>query len=208
MADSLRHNIFLSINQENPVSCRYSSGKGAGFILPGGDTIPSTYLIMTEVRDTTGIVRHSRWYAQGAVWPVVEQVTVNAGQEEYAAVNICPPDEQPRPKTLAKGTDRRNASVGIYGLLAQLHGSDPSPEPALPPGSGGYDITVTPRGITVRGEGADRATVRLYDTAGRLWHEGDASVPIPTSHLTAGVYLLHLTSDTVTYTTKLTIAGH
>ncbi len=63
-----------------------------------------------------------------------------------------------------------------------------------------------PQGITVRGEGADRATVRLYDTAGRLWHEGDASALIPTSQLTAGVYLLHITSDT--HTAKLTIAGH
>ncbi len=93
-------------------------------------------------------------------------------------------------------------------MLAQIHRSEPSPGPALPPGSGSYDITVMPQGITVRGEGTDRATVRLYDTAGRLWHEGDASTPIPTSQLTAGVYLLHITSDTATYTTKHTITGH
>lgn len=206
MADSLRHSMFLSIDRDNLVCCRYSSRRGEGFILPGGDTIPSTYCIETETCDTTGTMRHRRWYAEGAVWPVVEQVTVCSDQEEYSTVNICPPEEQPRHKAAVKGTGGSRQPRGIYGILAQLHGTDPDPgSPTWP--AGGFDITVTHQCISVTGEGTDRATVRLFDTAGRLWHEGTASSVIPTGYLAPGVYLLQIVSDTATFSTKLTITG-
>ena len=93
--DSVHHSVFMSIYRENKIYCRYSSSRGCGFILPGGDTIPSTYRVETEVSDSVATVTGRRWYAEGALWPVVEQITAQIGDEEYTTVNICPPDEQP-----------------------------------------------------------------------------------------------------------------
>ncbi|MDE6367712.1 MAG: hypothetical protein K2K94_00570, partial [Muribaculaceae bacterium] len=72
--DSVRHSVFMSIDRENRLFCRYSSNRGCGFILPGGDTIATTYRVETEVSDSASTVLRRQWYAEGAVWPVSNQL--------------------------------------------------------------------------------------------------------------------------------------
>lgn len=206
--DSVHHGVFMSIDRESRIASRYSSRKGGGFILPGGDTIPSTYCVETEVSDSAATVISRRWYAQGAIWHVVEQVTLRSGDEEYTAVNVCTLDEQPRRRNAVRSMNdsAKPDGGGIYDMLAQLHNSAPDPShPTDPTCDHTYAFTIDSQGITVTGEGADNATARLFDAAGRQWHEGPASETIPTNHLPSGVYLLQLSTATTNHTTKLTI---
>ena len=209
--DSVRHSVFLTVDRDSHILCRYSSRKGRGFIMPDGDTIASTYCVETEVSDSATTMRRRQWYAEGAVWPVVEQLTAKAGGEEYSAVNICPVGEQPRPRAAAKGKNGRVKTAGsrpggIYDMLAQLHSSDPAPtaptDPTIDPA---YAFTIDGDGINVTGGNTGLVTARLYDAAGRQWHEGPATATIPTAKLHAGVYLLQLNSFQSTQTIKLTI---
>ncbi len=205
--DSVHHSVFMTIDRENHIASRYSSRRGCGFIMPDGDTIPTTYCVETEVSDSAATVLRRQWYAEGAVWPVVEQVTAKAGDEEYSAVNICPVSEQPRQRAAVRGINgrvRTSGGGGIYDMLAQLHGTDPHPAyPTDPTADQPYAYAIDPQGITVRGAGAEDATARLFDAAGRQWHEGPATTTIPTTHLPAGVYLLQISTPTATHTCKL-----
>ena len=206
--DSVHHSVFMSIDRENKIYCRYSSSRGCGFILPGGDTIPSTYRVETEVSDSAVTVTGRRWYAEGALWPVVEQITAQIGDEEYTTVNICPPDEQPLSQATSRSVDDRTnpGRGGAYDMLAQLHGSEPDPSrPTDPTADPTFSYTIDGSGITVTGEGTEDAIARLFDASGRQWHEGPASSTIPTSQLPSGVYLLHISSPTATQTIKLTV---
>ncbi len=206
--DSVRHNVFMTIDRENDIFSRYSSRQGCGFILPGGDTIASTYCVETEVSGSGVTVSHSRWYADGAAWPVVEQVTARAGDQEQSAVTICPPDEQPGPQVASRAMDgRANPGSGsVYDMLARLHNSDPDPtRPGAPAEDPTFSYAMTAEGITISGECADGATARLFDAAGRQWHEGPATQTIATASLPAGVYLLHITTPTTSQTLKLTL---
>lgn len=205
--DSVHHSVFMSIDRESGIFCRYNSSPGCGFVMPSGDTIPSTYCVETEVSDSAATVISRRWYTDGEVWPVVEQITARTGDEEYTAVNICPTDAQPRSRAAARGMNGKpNAGGSVYDMLARLHNADPDPSrPADPTYDPAYSFTMDGGGITVTGEGTEDATARLFDAAGRQWHEGAASVTIPTSHLPSGVYLLQISSQTTTHTSKITI---
>ena len=207
VTDSGHHCLFMTHDRDNLITSRYSSGKGCSFILPGSDTIMSTYCIDTELCDTLSKVSHRRWYAEGAVWPVVEYVDIKIGEDEFTSLNICPPEDQPRSRMYAKGKTSRTPS-DIYGMLAMIHSNDPLPSSPLPPhDSLPYTINLADGRITVGGEDIDNVTLRLYDTAGRQWHEGAASSAIPTSHLPAGIYLLHITSYSTSCTVKLSFTG-
>ena len=206
--DSVHHSVFMSIDRENKIYCRYSSSRGCGFILPGGDTIATTYCVETEVNDSVATVTGRRWYAAGAVWPVVEQITAQVGDEEYTTVNICPPDEQPLSRTASRSVDDRTipGRGGAYDMLAQFHGSDSDPSrPTGPTADPSYGFTIEGDGIKVTGEGTEDAIARLFDASGRQWHEGPASSTIATSQLPSGVYLLHISSPNATQTIKLTV---
>ncbi|MDE6702426.1 MAG: T9SS type A sorting domain-containing protein [Muribaculaceae bacterium] len=206
--DSVRYSVFMSIDRESRIACSYTSRKGGGFILPGGDTIPSTYCVETVVSDSVATMTDRRWYAEGKIWHVVEQVTMQSGDGEYTTVNICPLSGQPLQSNAIKvmnfGT--KSGGGGIYDMLSQLHSTDPNQSlPTEPTYDQPYAFTIDQQGITVTSETADNAIARLFDAAGRQWHEGQASETISTTRLPSGVYLLQISTPTTTHTTKLTI---
>lgn len=206
--DSVRHSVFMNIDRRNNIAYRYSSHKGCGFILPGGDTISSTYCVETEMSDSAATMISRRWYAEGAIWPIVEQVIAHNGEEKYSSVNICPLDGQPRRRNAVKGMndDMRHGDGSIYHMLAQLHNSVTNPsQPAEPIYDQPYTFTIDNTGITITGESAENTTARLFDAAGRQWHEGPATATIPTTHLPSGVYLLQVSNSNSTLSSKITI---
>lgn len=157
-----------------------SVSPGPGFILAAGDTVYRT----VEVREqnvrtgaTGGAVTVSdrRWYADGCMFPVVEETGIESGGELHATLTVCPPSEQP----CVRGPKSRGD--GYFG-------GPPRPEP------GGEGCTgIVMEGGMIKAGGAD-LTISVCDIQGRVIRTGAGGVP--TVGLPPGWYIITASGDT------------
>lgn len=172
--DSLTVSAIDSRPSTLAVSSTLSVSPGPGFILAAGDTVPRTVevrelSIRTDSAGATVTLSDRRWYADGLMFPVVEEWGIVAGDGLYATLTICPPSEQPHPG----GAESRGG--GVFRA---------SPRPYVE-----ECVDIVRHGdMLTAGSHPDDTSISVCDIQGRLMRTGTGSVS--TGGLPPGWYII------------------
>lgn len=99
-ADTLTVSAVDSEPVKVPVRSTLRVSAGPGFILALGDTVSRTtevsvQSVRTFADGSSVTCTDRRWYADGCLFPVVEETGISRGGNRHATLTVCPPSEQP-----------------------------------------------------------------------------------------------------------------
>ncbi len=151
---------------------------GPGFILALGDTVfRTTEVSVQSVRifaDGASVTcTDRRWYADGCLFPVVEETGISSGGNRHATLTVCPPSEQPS------------------GGVPESRGDGPFGAPPLRQPGGEVCTDIVRQGDTVTAgnvPGDGGVTVSVCDIQGRVIRTGTGDVSI--AGLPPGWYII------------------